>query len=118
MKAFLIDPEQPENTGIIEIDDKLDDYYKHIRCELIDIVRRKINGKTYTIVVDDEGIERLPAAFSFSTARDFLFGPVIVTNECGPELVGLMPDDISRIRQRILNIVINESEIRKALVYD
>lgn len=33
----------------------LQDYYSALRCDTIDIVRRKIGGRYFDIIVDDEG---------------------------------------------------------------
>lgn len=41
---------------IVEVDDDLDSYYKLLDCDLIDIVTRRIGGKYYDIICDEEGL--------------------------------------------------------------
>lgn len=53
MKGLLIDV---HNAKIQEVEvSELDDYYKWIGCENIDITSRKIGGRIYDIICDDEG---------------------------------------------------------------
>lgn len=39
----------------INIEKKLDNYYKQLNCSIIDIVTVKINNKQYDLIIDDEG---------------------------------------------------------------
>ena len=57
MKAYLIDTEAKE-ARIVEVDDEnhLTEYYKLLNCSLIDIARRKVGGKYFDIILDDEGL--------------------------------------------------------------
>lgn len=41
---------------VVDVDDDLDAYYKLLDCELIDIVTRRIGGKYYDIICDEEGL--------------------------------------------------------------
>ena len=53
MKMLLLDVHNNE-VRVVEANG-LEDYYKYIRCSVIDIVRRKIGDLTVEIVCDDEG---------------------------------------------------------------
>ena len=57
MKAYLIDTEAKE-ARVVEIDDSnhLTEYYKYLNCYLIDITSRKVGGRYFDIIVDDEGL--------------------------------------------------------------
>lgn len=74
MKVLLIDTDtlQPQ---VVETAGGLQEWYRLIKCDLIDIVSRKIGGRYYDIIVDDEGLfkgggegnsPRHPAAAAFS----------------------------------------------------
>ena len=52
MKMLLVDVYNNE-IKVVEANG-LEDYYKYIECDLIDIVRRKIGDKEFEIVCDDE----------------------------------------------------------------
>lgn len=53
MKVIFIDSEE-EQVKEIEIEDKLEEYYKHIGCDLIETVYTIINGKPIVIICDEE----------------------------------------------------------------
>lgn len=53
MKVVFIDSEE-EQVKEIEIEDKLEEYYKHIGCDLIETVYTTINGKPVVIICDEE----------------------------------------------------------------
>ena len=53
MEMLLLDVQNNE-VKVVEANG-LEDYYKYIGCDLIDIVRRKIGDLTVEIVCDDEG---------------------------------------------------------------
>lgn len=57
MIGFLIDV-NGDNTGLVEIGDgnHLKQFYDLIGCRCIDITVRKVGGKPYNIVLDDEGL--------------------------------------------------------------
>lgn len=53
MKLLLLDV-QNNDVKVVEANG-LEDYYKHIGCSVIDIVRREIGDITVEIICDDEG---------------------------------------------------------------
>ncbi len=55
MKVICLDTDvlQPQ---IVETEGGLAEWYRLIKCDLIDIVSRKIGGRYYDIIVDDEGL--------------------------------------------------------------
>lgn len=57
MIGFLIDV-NGNSTGLVEIKDgnHLKQFYDLIGCRCIDITVRKVGGKPYNIVLDDEGL--------------------------------------------------------------
>lgn len=78
----------------------LDDYYELIGCRVIDIVCRRIGGKRYEIICDDEGLyEELPQI----SAVDIQEYPMLVGNLliAGPaeegELTDLTDEDIKHL---------------------
>ena len=57
MKVLLLDTDslQPQ---IVETEGGLEEWYRLIKCSLIDIVSREIGGRYYDVIVDDEGLYR------------------------------------------------------------
>ena len=62
------------------IQDNLDTFYKVIKCDTIDIVRRKIGKKYYNIICDDEGLlKEKSIALMEKEHREILVGNLIIT---------------------------------------
>lgn len=57
MKVLLLDTDrlQPQ---VVETEGGLDEWYRLLRCDLIDIVSRQIGGRYFDIICDDEGLLR------------------------------------------------------------
>lgn len=57
MRAYLLDVENKTRKAV-EIDDNrhLEEYYKYLNCSTVDITSRKIGGKWFDIIADDEGL--------------------------------------------------------------
>lgn len=54
MKMLLLDVME-EKVEIVDAE-TLEDYYRLIKTDLIDIVKRNISGESYEIICDDEGL--------------------------------------------------------------
>ena len=55
MRVFVVDV----NVGTYYTDDiepKLEDYYRVIGCELVDIIEVSVGGKQFDLIADDEGM--------------------------------------------------------------
>lgn len=84
----------------------LDEYYKLLNCRNIDIVQRKIGGKHYDIICDDEGLlfEDWKPAMAIvdenSEIKQLLAGNLfIVLNDNQGNLRSLTKEDAVRILQ-------------------
>jgi len=55
LTGYLIDT-QSKTHGPVELEDNLDDIYKLLHVDTIDIVTRPIGGKLFSITVDDNGL--------------------------------------------------------------
>lgn len=62
---------------------KLDDFYREIGCECIDIARRSVGGKMFDIFVDDEGLLKADASEHISAVA-------VEDGEITPQLVGTL----------------------------
>lgn len=92
-------PEYFLSVGRIE--DKCDEYYRLIGCEYITIIQRKINGKVYELVCDDEALLKSgqsPCAVN-SLFDEVIYGNIVIAGEADAKgnLTALTPDDISSI---------------------
>lgn len=96
------------NTGQeLFIKDDLDEFYRLIECDTIDIVKRDIGGKCYCVICDDEGLFKqnpLPAIANQQTPNINVYGNIIITGEENNEgeLTSLTSEDINRIRNCII----------------
>ena len=84
MKALLIDVIEPKVT-IVDTDG-LDDYYKYIHCDCIDVTMRKVNNSCVYIVCDDTGaLTRRPVISASDMVGDNIYGNILIFSG---ELVG------------------------------
>ena len=115
MKAFLLDAENRQ-TRTVEVDDTdhLTEYYKLLNCEIVDITSRKIGGKYFDIVADDEGLMKENPIVS---ALDTEWQPALVGNllfcnydpETGEE-VSLTDEDIQLLRDNVRFAAVRDQE--------
>lgn len=93
-----------ENVRVMEINDELDEYYKLLNCSMIDIVSRKIGGKWFDIVCDDEGLLKDDPKISAinDMGEPMLVGNLIFLHNDGyGEMVGLDDADIKHLKDHI-----------------
>ena len=98
-EVLVWNPETPQDIEWRTMPKELEQMYELIGCHTIDIVTRELNGKTFSMIVDDEGLllEKMPSYYDEKT-RTYLVGTIIITqyNEEG-EQVGLTREEIEHI---------------------
>ena len=79
----------------------LEDYYRLMEIDCIDIVVREINGKRYDIICDDEALlKEQPIPTMFNTEKQpIIFGNIIIAGLADGygEMTDLTDEDIDRI---------------------
>lgn len=101
MKGYLVDV----NNGTaneVETNGSLEEYYKLLDCDCIDIVTRKIGGKYFCIVCDDEGlfVENPKISAIDSEGAPLLVGNLLVLNNGDDgDLHGLNESDIAILKK-------------------
>ena len=98
-KVLVLDVENGE-TRIVECE-KLNDYYKELKCEIFDIATRRIGGKYFDIFCDDEGTFRENPIVSavYPDHSPALVGNLIFANHNSKgETTSLTSKDIGMIR--------------------
>ena len=106
MKAILIDVNEDK---VKLVDPKgLKDYYRLIGCHTVDIVCRRINGKYFNIICDDEGLlTENPKIVAIDKNRDpMLVGNLIIVGDVDDDggLLGLNEEDVKLINANITTI--------------
>lgn len=103
MRVLLIDTEKTA-PQIIETPGGLNEWYRLIGCNLIDIQVMTIDGRQYDIITDDEALYKGGAKVSGIDAQKqpILAGNLIIcnSNDNGEE-IGLSDDDIKHIMGHI-----------------
>ena len=56
MKGYLVDVYGNGDARVVELEATLEDYYKLLQCDCIDIAERQIDGVYFDVVCDDEGL--------------------------------------------------------------
>ena len=94
-------------TGVKNIENTLESYYRIIECTTIDIVSRRFAGRRLDVICDDEGL------FTDSpviTAVDHNNNPmlvgtlIIVNHDDEGETVSLTQQDVSAIEHSVLTV--------------
>lgn len=92
----------------IEIEDELQEFYRVIGCDWIDITQRRIGGKPFSIVCDDEGLFVDNPKIS---AIDLIGNPMLVgnllilsANNTDGELESLTEAEAAHILKRVVKI--------------
>ncbi len=102
IRGLLIDPFN-KKSEVVEIEDKLEVFYKMIDCSTINIANRMINGKEYAIVVDDEGLFKEENKVSAkSPINQNLVGKLLIFNDGMEDLESLTNEDIKLLRECII----------------
>ena len=104
MRALFLDMENDDVT-VVEVNG-LQDYYRLIGCDLIDIANREIRGERFDIICDDEGLLKAEPQVSAVNGRGeaMLVDNLIICGEADAEgkETSLTEEDIIHIRQSIL----------------
>lgn len=104
MKVICLDTDilQPQ---VLETEGGLQEWYRLIKCDLIDIVSRKIGGRYYDIICDDEGLykERAKPTALDADQQPQLVGNLVICNTDGEgNETTLTDEDISHILKHIV----------------
>lgn len=108
IKGLLIDV----NTGIVkvyEFDNSLDEYYKILNCNCIDITCRLVGNKFFRFVVDDLGAVKkdpIPSFIDLKKDIALLYGNLfIVSNDVfNGELQSLTDEDIEYLMDYVIPV--------------
>ena len=115
MRAYLLDVEN-KTRNAVEIDDTrhLEEYYKYLNCSIVDITSRKIGGKWFDIIADDEGLYKENPIVSALTSENepALVGNLLFCNydtETGEE-TSLTDEDIAHLEKHTALAVKKDAE--------
>lgn len=108
-------------AGFKTIEDDLKSFYEEIGCRLIDITTRKINGKYYDIICDDEGLfcdDPIVTAVNGDGAPR-LVGGLIICGGADDEgnLTSLEAEDVLRLTNAV-QFTIQQDKLQPVLILD
>lgn len=99
MKGFLVNVNE-KTAGAVEFEAGLDNYYRLLDCDCIDIVTRTVDGREFDIICDDEALLKdspVPSAIG-KHGQAVLFGNLlIVHHDEEGNTVGLSDDDVKAL---------------------
>lgn len=109
MKGFLVDVEN-DTAKVVEIGerDHLGQFYRLIGCDCIDITVRKVGGKPYNIVLDDEGLLVADPIFSaIDGAMHAMLAGNLILFGMGEDydLTDLTDKDVENIRENVYEVL-------------
>ncbi len=106
MKCVLIKEDRGSTPQVVDIENTLKAFYETLKCELIEIPRRQINGKYFDIICDEEGLlkGRSTIAVTFDDEGhdvEGLVGSLLIVNSNDEgETVGLTDEEIALIMDK------------------
>lgn len=85
----------------VDLEDELETYYKELDCDLIDIVRRNIGGRSFDIVCDEEGLYHngYISMIDAKTQAPMLVGRLFICQHKCAGLSSLTADDVRHIKE-------------------
>ena len=112
---LILDPKDGIRFGNCK---ELNDFYREIGCDCIDIARRTVGGKMFDIFVDDEGLLKADAGDRISAIAEEdgklspqLVGTLVFANhDAAGNTTDLTLDDTMLIASRVKRIVIENRE--------
>jgi len=88
-------------VNAVSVKNELFDLYDLLKCSYIDIVHRRIGGKTYAMVCDDEGALKSDAKVSafYETGAPALFGNILIVkdNKKGDDVISLTDKECTSV---------------------
>lgn len=82
---------------------ELEDLYKMLNCDLVDIAVRKVNGQPFDFVCDDEGLfkeDQFVSVLSKTHGIDIV-GDVFICSHNGASLIGLTDKQVEHIMDSV-----------------
>ena len=103
LKGLFLDGRKVE---VLTIKKSLDEYYKLLNCHTIDIVSRDVNGVSYDIICDDEGLfkDEIVITCINTDYEPMLVGSLFVVAFDGKDDIrSLTDEEIENLQKRIIN---------------
>lgn len=104
IKGFVVNVYDPTKTDVVVFHDKLENIYKMLDVELIDVTERQIGNFTYDIVCDDEGLFKNPAypsAFDKSGNPQLVGNLLLVNHDDEGNFASLTDEQIETIKDNL-----------------
>ena len=95
MKTILVDV-YDKSIQPVDVADKLEDFYRLLRCDTIDITERNIGGKQFSVMCDDEGLlkdEAIVSAFDSNNNAALVGNLMFFHTDPNGNLVGISEDE-------------------------
>lgn len=118
MKAVLIDV-YDNGCSIVDIADDLHEFYRVLRCDTIDIVRRRIGQCEYDIICDDEGSlkDNVIVSAYRPNGKACLVGNLLICGATNTEhMVGLTDKELHNLVQNIATLQTEQQDERVVVV--
>ena len=109
--GFLIDVTRQMNARPVEFENNLENIYKLLDIDLIDVAVCRVGDKAYDFIVDDEGLLKagaIPSVFD-ADGRPVLVGNVLVvnSNEDG-DFTSLNDKDVENLCEHVKLVVFSD----------
>lgn len=108
-----------DGHGSMNVEPTLTNFYSLIGTDCIDIVVRRIGGRPYNIVLDDEGILKKSPLTAANGWEEALYGTLLVFGiGSDGDLATLDGIGTNRIRSQMSMAPFKDGTVRDLLIYD
>lgn len=104
IRGFLVDVYDPSKSDVVVFHDTLENIYKMLNVELIDVTERKIGEFTYDVVCDDEGLfkdPKYPSAFNGKGEPQLVGSLLLVNHDDEGNFASLTDEQIEELKKNL-----------------
>jgi len=121
--AVYLDVKHKKQAQIIDFVDDLNEFYKLLDCDCIDITYRQLNRKCFAIICDDEGALKsnpVPSGFAGGGHLSLVGNLLVVSEDVDDEgnMIGLTHEEAMQIVRASRLLFNNKLEMHPVLVFD
>ena len=114
IKGLLVDVTRTREIKEVEFDDTLENIYKILDVDCIDVAVRKVGNHAYDFIVDDEGLlkgDAIPSIFDSEQKPQLVGNALIVNSNEEGDFTSLTEEQVADLKSHIGTIIVDDGII-------